>query len=274
MILSCTVRGCGAPLVRLERAYACARGHHFDTARSGYVNLLQVQDRRSNTPGDTREAVEARRALLDEGFGSALTASLVEMVEHARIPPGSLVADLGCGEGTHLRALVERFGFDACGIDISAHAAEAAARRHPAITWVVANADRTLPFADASLALVISIDGRRGADEIARVLASSGTFVIAVAAEDDLVELRSAVLGAAHAPDRSASVIAELGAKFELIERSVARETRSFDAQGLSRIATSTYRCARERERSKLEQIDRLEVTSSHHVLRFQRKLR
>ena len=68
MILACTVRGCGAPLHRLERAYACTRGHHFDTARSGYVNLLQPQDKRALSPGDTRESVEARRALLDTGL--------------------------------------------------------------------------------------------------------------------------------------------------------------------------------------------------------------
>jgi 23S rRNA (guanine745-N1)-methyltransferase len=274
MILSCTVRGCGAPLTRLERAYTCARGHHFDTARSGYVNLLQPQDRRSNSPGDTREAVEARRALLNEGFGSALTASLVQAVERARIPSGSAVADLGCGEGTHLAALVERFGLDGCGVDISALAADAAARRHPTITWVVANADRRLPFTDASLALVVSVDGRRTADEIARVLAPEGVFLIAVAAEDDLAELRVAVLGAADAPDRAAGVIADMGASFDLVERTLAREKRTFDAQGLSRIAASTYRCGREKERAKLAQIDRLAVTSSHHVLMFRRKPR
>jgi 23S rRNA (guanine745-N1)-methyltransferase len=271
MILACTVRGCGAPLAKLERAYACSRGHHFDTARSGYVNLLQPQDKRSLEPGDAREAVEARRALLDEGFGSTLTAKLVEMVEHARLQSGSAAADLGCGEGTHLAAVVERFGLDGCGVDISVHAAEAAARRHPAITWVVANADRTLPFADASLALVMSVDGRRNADEVARVLAPGGALVIAVAAEDDLIELREAVLGAAHASDRSAGVIADLGARFELVERTVARESRSFDAVGLSRIAASTYRCARERERGRLSQIARLDVTTSHHVLSFRR---
>jgi 23S rRNA (guanine745-N1)-methyltransferase len=233
MILACTVRGCGAPLHRLERTYACTRGHHFDTARSGYVNLLQPQDKRALSPGDTRESVEARRALLDSGFGSTLTTALIEMAGHADVSPGSKAADLGCGEGTHLAAIVERFGLDACGVDISVHAAEAAARRHPAITWVVANADRTLPFGDASLALVMSVDGRRNANEIARVLAPLGTLLVAVAAEDDLIELREAVLGAAHAPDRSAGVIAELDTAFGLVERTVAREKRTFDAVGL-----------------------------------------
>src|SRR5207244_2376168 len=126
--------------------------------------------------------------------------------------------------------------------------------------------------ADASLALVMSIDGRRNVSEIARVLAPGGTLLIAVAAEDDLIELREAVLGAALAPDRSANVVAELIAAFELVERTVAREKRTFDARGLSHIAASTYRCARERERTKLEQIESLEVTSSHHVLRFRRR--
>ena len=43
----------------------------FDVARSGYVNLLQPQDKRSKTPGDTPEAVAARRRFLDRGHADA-----------------------------------------------------------------------------------------------------------------------------------------------------------------------------------------------------------
>ena len=45
-MLACSVRGCGRPLEKNDRALVCARGHSYDIARSGYVNLLQPQDRR------------------------------------------------------------------------------------------------------------------------------------------------------------------------------------------------------------------------------------
>src|SRR5205823_563284 len=52
VVLLCTVRGCREPLRRDDRRYVCARGHSFDLAKSGYLNLLQAQDRRSASPGD------------------------------------------------------------------------------------------------------------------------------------------------------------------------------------------------------------------------------
>jgi len=49
-------------------------------------------------------------------------------------------------------------------------AIEAAARRHPGLGWVVANADRSLPYADASFRAVLSVTARVNAVEVRRVL--------------------------------------------------------------------------------------------------------
>ena len=142
--LLCTVRACGQPLEREERRFVCGRGHSFDIARSGYVNLLQPQDRRSRQPGDTREAVSARRRFLDRGFGEPLVRAMLDFVgpvipsrrdgeespKHVR--GGSLASlgmtlDVGCGEGYHLNA----FQGERHGVDISVPAIDAAARRYP-----------------------------------------------------------------------------------------------------------------------------------------------
>ena len=56
-MLLCPVRCCHTALVREEGRLLCPRGHSFDVARSGYINLLQPQDRRSKHPGDTSVAV-------------------------------------------------------------------------------------------------------------------------------------------------------------------------------------------------------------------------
>lgn len=272
MVLACTVRSCGAPLTRSERTFACARGHHFDVARSGYVNLMQPHDRHSHTPGDSVEAVRARRALHDAGFGVALAAALVETLAHCDLAARARAADLGCGEGTFLAALAARFDLEAYGVDLSTAAIDAAAKRHAQVTWIVANADRTLPFADGALDLVTSIDGRRNPSQVARVLAPRGILVVAVPAEDDLVELREAVLGAARGPDRAASVAQEMAGSFELVEQRLARETRRLDARALADLAVMTYRMGRTREKEKLAAIEALDVTTSHHVLRFERR--
>ena len=60
-MLLCTVRNCRRPLHREGQRVVCQRGHSFDYARSGYLNLLQPQDRKSKNPGDSAAAVAARR---------------------------------------------------------------------------------------------------------------------------------------------------------------------------------------------------------------------
>jgi len=86
MVLACTVRGFGERLERRERAFVCTRGHGFDVARSGYLNLVQPHDRRSKTPGNSGEAVIARRVLLDGGFGQALGDALARCLARAELP--------------------------------------------------------------------------------------------------------------------------------------------------------------------------------------------
>ena len=49
-MLLCPVRDCHLALVREGQRVLCARGHSFDVARSGYINLLQPQERRSRQP--------------------------------------------------------------------------------------------------------------------------------------------------------------------------------------------------------------------------------
>ncbi len=269
--LACSVRACGLPLERRGASWVCERGHSFDVARSGYVSLLQPQDRRSLEAGDSRATALSRRELLDEGFGAVLESALVEVASNLELAPGAFAADLGCGDGRFLAAVCAKTGLHGIGIDLSAHAVELAARRHPAHTWVVANADRRLPLVDGSLALALSIDGRRPRDEFARTLGANSALLVAMPAADDLAELRGAVLGEVHDAPRVERVAAELAPHFELASQRTARARMKLERGSLARLAAATYRCARARERDALEQLDALEVTTSHDVLVFRR---
>ena len=115
-MLLCSVRGCHLRLVREERRMVCPRGHSFDIARSGYINLLQPQERRARHPGDTAEAVAARRRLHDRGVTEPLRLAIAEAIAATR---SDVVLDAGCGDGFYLGALQRETGFDAHGVDIS-----------------------------------------------------------------------------------------------------------------------------------------------------------
>ena len=261
--LLCTVRGCRLPLAREERRWVCARNHSFDIARNGYVNLLQPQDRRSRTPGDSKEAVAARRRFLDRGFARPIVDAIASFVSEGP------VLDAGCGEGHHLDSFRRRIGAEAHGVDISVAAVDLAARTHRHCRFVVANADRFLPYADQSFALVSSITARVNASEFRRVLRDDGVLLIAVAGADDLIELRQAILGEGKLIDRSGPALATLERHFTLQRRASIRTVAHLDRQAIEDVLMSSYRAMRTREREKLSSLGAMDVTLSRDVLLF-----
>jgi 23S rRNA (guanine745-N1)-methyltransferase len=237
-MLVCPVRACRLPLKREGRGLVCESGHSFDLARSGYINLLQPQDKRSKQPGDTVAAVRARRRLHDLGVTGALLSGIADMLSPAA---SDAVLDAGCGDGFYLGNLARVSGCSAHGVDISVAAIEAAARRYPECQWIVANADRFVPFADGSFSIVMSVTGRMNAPEFRRVLGGEGRLLIALPAPDDLLELR----GSGH--DRTARTVDAFAQHFTLLERRRAATTADLDAAAVDDVLHSIYRPLRAR---------------------------
>ena len=255
-MLICPVRGCGQALVRLGRVWRCERGHSFDVARSGYVNLLQPQDRRSREPGDSAEVVAARRRLHERGVTQPLYRGLADLTA-ARA--GEAVVDAGCGEGFYLGQMAAESGCVGWGVDISIPAIEAAARKYPACQWMVANADRGLPVADATADVVLSVTGRMNAAEFGRVLRPGGRLIAAVASAEDLIELRG------EGKDRVERTVAEFAtAGFLLSEQRRVTTTVDLDADAVEDVARAIYR-------PRGERVSAMRVTFSLDVLRFAR---
>jgi len=264
--LLCSVRGCRLPLARDERRLVCPRAHAFDVARRGYVNLLQPQDRRSAHPGDSAEAVEARARLRRGGVERALVDATAALVP-AR--PGDAVLDVGCGDGAHVAAVAARTGCDGYGLDISVPAVDAAAKAHPEQHWVVANADRFLPYADASFAAVLSVTARVNAAEFRRVIRDDGALVVVVPAADDLVELRAAVLGEGIARERAERVIDACAPAFALVRREGLRGRARLDPTGVADVLTASYRGLRTSQQPRVAAVEALAVTFARDVLIF-----
>ncbi len=232
-MIICPVRHCGLPLKHENRRMFCERGHSFDIARSGYINLLQPQDRRSNQAGDTSAAVAARRRLHDQG----ITAPLVAAIGEAICPSQSdMVLDAGCGDGFYLGTLAGQSGCSGYGVDLSVPAIEAAARRYPECRWIVANADRFVPFADRSFSIVMSITARMNSAEFRRVLRDDGRLLVGLPAPEDLIQLRGS------GRDRTARTIETFAHEFELIDRRRVTTAADLDTAGVQDVLVSIYR--------------------------------
>lgn len=232
-MLVCPVRSCHLPLVREERRAVCPRGHSFDIARSGYINLLQPQDRRSRNPGDTEAAVSGRRRLHDRGVTKPLLHGVAEMIAGS---PRDTVLDAGCGNGDLVGSLAGLCGFAAHGVDISVAAIDAAARRYPGHQWIVANADRFIPYENGSFSIVLSITARMNPVEFRRVLRDDGQLLVAIPAPDDLVELRG------PGRDRVARTVSTFAPAFQLTEQRRVTTNADLDAAAVEDVLHSIYR--------------------------------
>ena len=232
-MLLCPVRGCHLALLREGRRLLCARGHSFDVARSGYINLLQPQERRSAQPGDTAAALTGRRRLHERGVTGPLLAAIAEILAAS---PRDSALDAGCGDGFYLGSLAGQTGCDAHGVDISIPAIDAAARRYPQCEWVVANADRFLPYSDRAFSVVLSITARMNAGEFRRVLRAGGRLLVAIPSPEDFLELRG------KGRDRVPRTIQTFAPHFTLLQRDRVSTAADLDAPAVSDLLHSIYR--------------------------------
>jgi 23S rRNA (guanine745-N1)-methyltransferase len=238
-------------------------------ARSGYVNLLQPQDRKSPNAGDSREAVAARQRFLAAGHEAPFVRALLYTVAGLGLPVRPTVLDVGCGTGFHLGALTAALAAEAHGVDLSVPAIELAAKGHPEATFVVANADRFLPYAPGSFDLAMSLTARRNGPELRRVLGAHGVLLVAVPGPDDLAELREAVLGERVLRDRGETTAEALAEDFTLADRKTVRWSADLDAGAVRDVLAATYRGARERERERAAALGGLAVTLCRDLLVF-----
>jgi 23S rRNA (guanine745-N1)-methyltransferase len=270
----CPVRKCGEKLSIDGNRMACRAGHSFDRAKQGYWNLTQPQDRKSSRPGDSDEAVAARHRWLSRGYIDPLIEELGKWVSQPAAnvatneQPVLTTVDLGCGEGSLAPKLFGNEASGYCGIDLSKKALRLAARNWPEATWVLANADRTLPLADNSIDRVISLFGRRPAGEIRRVLRPGGICVIAVPAADDLIELRELVQLSGSRRSRWETVVEEMeSVGLKLLEHQSWGAQVEMDADSINDALAMTYRGARHSQQSRIESLTSMSVTLSADLI-------
>jgi 23S rRNA (guanine745-N1)-methyltransferase len=170
------------PTSFMGRALRCPRGHSFDIARQGYVNLAAG---RVTHAGDTADMVADRADFLVAGHYAFISTALASTA-----PASELVVDAGAGTGYHLAAVLDAHP-DAVGLalDISKSAVRRAARAHPRAVAALCDTWRRLPLADGSAGTVLDVFAPRNGAEFHRVLRPDGTLLVVTPTARHLAEL-------------------------------------------------------------------------------------
>jgi 23S rRNA (guanine745-N1)-methyltransferase len=141
---------------------------------------------------------------------------------------------------------------------------DAAARRYPECEWIVANADRFLPYADRSFSIFLSITGRMNAEEFRRVLRDDGRLLVALAAPDDLIELRGH--NGQPGRDRVDRTVETFAKEFTLVDRRRITTNADLDAAAVHDVLHSIYRPMRAQTAPP---VDAMRLTFSLDLLLF-----
>ncbi len=206
--LACPIDG--GSLESREKQLVCAKGHAFDVARQGYVNLLPVQHKRSKQPGDSKEMVAARTQFLNAGFYAPIATRLADSVyAHMGEDKDICILDAGCGEGYYLDTvcnfLNDKEGernIAFIGLDISKYAVAEAARRNRHISWIVGT-NRQPPVEVASVDMIVCVFGFQSFDGFNKILTPKAKVILVEPGPDHLKELREVIYTQVNKPDPS-----------------------------------------------------------------------
>lgn len=204
-----------------DRTLVCDAGHRFDLARQGYVNLVAGGGTRHS--GDDVAMLDRRERVLSAGLLDpvldALADGVADALSTAPTDGPRVLVDIGAGPGWHLAQLVGDHP-DRCGIalDVSKQAARRAARAHPRVVSVVADAWSGLPIGDAAVDVVIVAFAPRNGAELARILPPHGRLLVAVPADDHLASLRDRLGLLAVDPDKADRVDAQLRPHLKVLD--------------------------------------------------------
>ena len=182
---------CKSKLNKEEKIYLCENKHSFDIAKQGYVNLLPVNKKHSDNPGDSKEMVLSRRAFLEGGYYDCFTDKLREIINSLIEDKEKItIADCGCGEGYYdgkLEAL--DCDFDFYGFDISKEAVKSASGKYKKYHYAVGSCFN-MPLETQSFDIALNIFAPMVENEMARILKTDGYMIYAVPGKSHLMGLK------------------------------------------------------------------------------------
>lgn len=274
MSLICPI--CRETLFSDGKRFFCTKGHSFDIARQGYVNLLM----RGGTHGDDCVMTEARTKFLEKGYYSGLREEIyravISAVEEASLRKENiLMLDAGCGDLWYGSYIWEGLRSDLksrtklLGIDISKDAIKKACSKRTGAVLAVASLAE-LPLSDSCLDVFLNVFAPLYYDEAMRVLDEDGCIVKVTPLSKHLLSLKQTLYEDVRLKDEERETYPDLVCSFEseyYEEITVAAEDKRY----LFEMTPYYYKTSRE-DRAKLEEAVPLRTEIHCRIAVYRRK--
>ncbi len=190
--LKCPI--CNTTLSVVEfKSVVCLNQHTFDFSKQGYLNFTSHASSRLYS----QELFESRQSIM---MHSDLYTPMHEMIagiitkhQDEAIDP-LMVADVGCGEGSHLNQILNICNLSSCGVglDIAKEGIRIASKHYPEHIWLVGDLAKS-PLGDASYHVILNILSPSNYKEFKRILKPGGLVIKVVPGPEYLKELRESL---------------------------------------------------------------------------------
>ena len=265
---------CGKGLTMTPKSLVCKNNHNFDTAKSGYTNLLLSQTVKTKNHGDDKLMVRSRQAFLDKGYYKPLLDLIYESVKRHAFT-GVRILDAGCGECWYTANVYEylvghKITPQMFAADISKDALAAGAKRNKEIELAVASVFH-LPVQDESCDMLFSFFAPFGVDEFGRVLKDGGILIRAIPLERHLWSLKTAVYDEPY--ENELDDLEQAG--FDLIEKQAIRQTIHLPCnQDIINVFTMTpyYYKTSAQDQQKLQALQELDTEVEFGLLVYKKR--
>ncbi len=249
---------CGEELNEDGRSLRCEKGHCFDRAKEGYVNLIAGTHKKGSLIGDNRAMALSRRAFLEKGYFDSLLDELISVIKERSLPCPS-VLDICCGEGYYSHKIKEAVSCQMYGFDISKEMVRLAAKRKNGCEYLVANLAR-IPVKDKSIDIAFHLFAPFHEKEFGRIMKNGGTLISVVAGENHLFELKEILYDSPYRNDEQPPETESLTVKEK---RKVTRRVHLSSEEDINALFEMTpyYYRTSDRDKAKLEKYDELDVT-------------
>lgn len=212
----------------MEKSLVCSNHHTFNINKKGYVTLVKMHHLKADAVYNA-ELFEARRRFIDKGFYQEVYSVLSRYLNNH-----SLWCDMGSGEGTHGKFLLENRELEMLGLDLSKDAI-AQASSYLSLGYIPLVADlANMPLHDHSVDGILNFLSPSNEAQMDRILKDNGIILKVVPGHHYFKELRASLsMDAFEATDYKFK-------RFEIIEEHVIEKTYDLDSEAYADLIRMT----------------------------------